>query len=112
MVSDQVDDWATRSSGIVQIGNTVGQTRTQMQQSGRRFTQHPAVTVGSTSANSLKQRQNRPYCIVAINGLNQMHFRRTRICETDFNAAFNQRPQQTFSSIHDNISLSIVGNWH
>ena len=45
MLADDIDDRYLRSARVVQIGETVGETRTQMQQSASRFPRHARVAV-------------------------------------------------------------------
>ena len=53
LVTDDVDDGSACPACIVQIGNSVCKTWTQVQQSDCRFTGHSSITVSGTSTNIL-----------------------------------------------------------
>jgi len=72
-----VDDAGTRPLGVVQVGQPVAQSRTQMKQRGGWLFRHTVVAVSSTCHHPLKETQDAAHAGRAIQGGDKMHFRCT-----------------------------------
>ena len=53
--TDDIDYARTRLFGIVQIRESVAESRTEMQQRRRRFARHAVITIGCTGDHTFKQ---------------------------------------------------------
>ena len=65
MIAHNIDNGRTGPLCVVQVGNTVGQARAQMQKGHGRYPLHPRVSVRSTRTDALEESEHRPDCGVA-----------------------------------------------
>ena len=100
VVADDVDDGRRGAARIVEIGQTIGQARPQMEQRRRRFLGHAAIAVGHAGDGSLEETKDRTHALDLVERGHEMHFRGARIGETDLHARVHQRPYQTFRAVH------------
>ena len=98
VLSDDVDHPGTCAARIMYVGKTIGQTRPEMQQRGRRVVFHPIPPVGGTRGDAFKQAQDAAQARV-FERREEVHLRRSRIGETYFHALPDQRVYETFGSI-------------
>jgi hypothetical protein len=87
-------------AGIVEVGQAVGETRTQMEQRRCRSFGHPCVTVRRSRHHAFEQAQHRAHAGDTIQGADEVHLGRPRIGEADIHSARHQRPQQRFGAVH------------
>jgi hypothetical protein len=85
---------------VVQVGQAIGQTRTQMQQRGGGLSCHATVAVGCASDHAFEQAKDGAHAIHRIERRHEMHLRRARIAKTHLHATRHQRAQQTFRTVH------------
>ncbi len=86
VLADHVDDRCVGAPGVVQVRQSVGQSRTQVQQGAGRLARHPAVAVGSAGDHAFEQAQHRPHAGFLIQRGNEVHLRGTGIGEADLHA--------------------------
>src|SRR6185437_14187227 len=79
---------------VVQIGETVGHPRAQMEQSQRRRAAGPGVTVRGSGADSLEESENRPYAGYLIEAPHECELGSPRIGKADAGAQCMSRLEQ------------------
>ena len=57
----------------MEVGETISEPWTKMQQSCSRFITHASVAIGSPSDNALKQTKHRPNAMLFIKGRDELH---------------------------------------
>ena len=100
VLADDVDDAGVGLLGVVQVGQPIGEAGAQVQQGGRRPSQHAVVAVGRARHHALEQAQHAAHARHLVQGGHEMHLRRAGIGEADVHSAREQGPHQTFSPIH------------
>ena len=91
VIPDDVHDRGRRAPGVVQIGEAIGQPRTQMQQGRGGLAGDAAIAVRRAGGDAFEQTQHRAHGRGGIERGDKMHFRRAGIGEADFDAAIDQR---------------------
>jgi hypothetical protein len=61
MLANQVDDGYSRPARVVEICETIAQTRTEMQQRACRFLCHASIAIHRSGRNSFEQRKHTPH---------------------------------------------------
>ena len=110
MVADDIDHRRIRAAGVVQIGDAVGQARSEMQQGRRGFAGHSADAVGGAGADAFEQGEHRFHARHAVERLHQMHFGSAGIGDAEFDAAIGQGFDQGLGAVHGE-SLVSGGNF-
>ena len=89
-----------RLLGVVQIGEAVGEAGTEMQQGRGRRALHAVVAVGGAGHHALEQAEHAAHALDPVERGDEMHLRGAGIGEADIHAARDQRPHQTFRTVH------------
>jgi hypothetical protein len=76
MVADNVHHRDLGLAGIVQVGQTIGQAGTQMQQCRGWFFGHPRITVRRSRHHALEQAQHRAHAGDTIQSADEVHLGR------------------------------------
>ena len=89
-----VHDRGTRLARVVEIRETVGEARAEVQQRGGRPAGHPGVTVGCARAHGLVQAEHAAHLRHAVEGGDKLHLARARIHEANVDAVGDQRAEK------------------
>ena len=100
MLADDVDDAGMGFLGVVQVGEAIGETGTEVQQRRGRRALHAEIAVGSPRHHPLEQAQHAAHTLDPIERGNEMHLGSAGIGEAHVNAARHQGPHQTFRTVH------------
>ena len=100
MLADDVDDAGIRFLGVVQIGKAIGEAGAEMQQRRCRRALHAEIAVRGTGHHALEQAEHAAHALDPVKRCDKMHLGGAGIGEADVNAARNQRPHQTFRTVH------------
>ena len=84
----------------MQIGDAVGQARSEMQQGRGGFAGHRADAVGGAGADAFEQGKHRFHARHAVERLHQMHFGSAGIGDAIFDAAIGQGFDQGLGAVH------------
>ena len=91
VLTDEINDWHVRPARVVQIGESVPETGTEMKQSACRFLSHAGVAVRGSGHNSFEQAQHASHFSDSIKSSNDMDFRRARVCKAGVYPSGQQR---------------------
>ena len=105
MLAHDVDDARSGLFGIVQIGQTVTQTRPQVEQCAGWFVCHAVVTIRGTGDDAFKEAQHTAHAIDLVQGGHKMHLGCPGIGQTHLDALADQGARQTFCSVHGGCLL-------
>ena len=83
MISDNVDNASSRTSGVVKTGEPVHQARTQMQQRQPGPPRNASPPVGGSCTHIFLQAKNGAYTRSVAEGRHDVKFGRARVSETD-----------------------------
>ncbi len=100
MLADDVDDAGMGLLGVVQIGKSVGEAGSKVQQRRCRRALHAEIAVGSPRHHALEQAEHAAHALDPVQCGDKMHLRGAGIGETDVNATRDQGPHQTFRTVH------------
>ena len=89
--ADDVHHRRIAAAGVVQVGDTVGQTRPNMQQGKRRLAGHAAVAVGGAGDHVLLQAQYGAHRVGFAHLVHQLHFRCARVGKAGIEPRLGQR---------------------
>jgi len=98
--ADEVENRRPAALCVVQIGDAVGKSRSQMQKGQRRLFSDASVTVGRARADALEKPQHRPDLGNLVERRNKVQFRRAGIGKTNFHSRSRRRLKNTFRSGH------------
>ena len=79
VIADDVDNRRRGAARVVEIGKTVGETWSEMQQGRRRLFSHAAIAVRHAGRHALEQGQHGPHAADPVECGDEMHFRCARI---------------------------------
>ena len=74
MLTDDVDDGNVGATGVVQIGETVGETGAEMQQSAAGFLRHASEAIRGSSDYTFEQAEDATHFRHAVERCDQMNF--------------------------------------
>jgi len=89
-----------RLAGVVQIRETVPETRAEMQQRRRRLVGHACVSIGRARRNALEERENAMHFRDVIEGRDEVHLRRARVREAGIHSTVHEGSDQGLCAIH------------
>jgi hypothetical protein len=107
MVTDHIDDRGVCAARIVQVRQSVGQARTQVQQGGRRSFGHAAIAVCGTGHHPLEKGQYSTHLGHRVEACHEVHLRRAWVGEADVHPAAHQCTDQGLRTIHG-IALEFI----
>ena len=91
VVTDDIDDRGPCAARVVEIGEAVRQSWSQMQQGSGRHLRHAAVTIGHPGHGAFEKPEHGPHALDPVEGRYKMHFRGAGIAETDVDARSDKR---------------------
>ncbi len=100
VIPDDSQQRGVRAARIVQVGQPVRQTRSEVQQCGGRLPGHPAEAVGRAGSHPLKQAQHAAHLGHCVQCRDEVHLRRTGVGEARRHAAADQRADDGLGSVH------------
>jgi len=100
VLADDVDDAGIGLLGVVQIGEAVGEARTEMQQRRGRRSLHAEVAVGGPRHHAFEQAEHAAHTGHAVERCDKMHLGGAGIGEADVHPALDHRPHQAFRTVH------------
>jgi hypothetical protein len=86
LIADDVADRRSGAAGVVQVGEPVGEAGAKVQQGCGQPPGHPGITVGSARDLALEQAEHSAHALHFVESIDEMHFRRAGVDETDLNA--------------------------
>ena len=98
MFADHVDHARRGTFGIVDIGKTIGETRTEMEQGRSGPIGHPVPAIGSTGGDAFEQAQHRFHRRIVERG-QKMHFRRPGVGKANVDAQPGQCGYERLSAV-------------
>jgi hypothetical protein len=103
VLADDVDDRRVGLLRVVQVGRRVGEAGTEMEQGAGRLVEHAGVAVGRSRHDAFEQAEDAAHAVDLVQRGDEMHFRRAGIGETDVDLVLDQRPDQTFRTVHRSL---------
>jgi hypothetical protein len=86
VIADNIQHRRESATGIVQIGQAIGETHSQVKQAHGWLPRHPPIAIGSTSRHVFMQAEDTAQAWHRIQSHYQGQLRGARISKTDFNA--------------------------
>ena len=108
VLADDVDDAGVGLLGVVQIGQAVGEAGPEMQKRRSGCALHAVIAVGGAGHHALEQAEHAAHPLDPVQCGDEMHLRGAGIGEADIHAACDQRPHQTFRTVHGLVPLRFV----
>ncbi len=84
---------------VVQVGQAVTQTTTEMEQGGGGFIRHTGIAVGGTGGNAFEQCQHSAHARFAVERGNKVHFAGARVSKTDVDTGIRQGFHQSLCAV-------------
>jgi hypothetical protein len=103
VLADDVDHPGAGALGVVDVGQAIGETGTQVQQRRSRLVAHPVPAIGRPSSHALEQAQHALHSGI-FQRRQEVHFRRARVGEADLDALVGKRVHKAFGAVHLNSS--------
>src|SRR5579863_1168555 len=100
VLANDIDNGHLGTACVVEVGNSVCKTGPEMKQGAGWLFSHARVTIRGCRYYSFKKSEYGPHPGRAVQGSHDMHFRRARIGEADFDASSHKRPNQGFCAVH------------
>jgi hypothetical protein len=100
VVADDVHDRRRRPARVVEVGEPVGEARSEVQQRRRRALGHAGVAVGHAGHHALEQPEHRPHPVDPIDRRHEVHLRRAGIREAHLDATRDERAQEALGPVH------------
>jgi hypothetical protein len=100
LVTDDIYHFCICPAGIVQVGDTVGETWSAVKQRYCRFPRHPRITVSTTGDNGLGHSEYAAHALNPIKSNDEMYFRGAGIGKANFNIGGNKGANQAFCAVH------------
>src|SRR5262249_24067762 len=105
VLADDVDDRHARSARVVQVRETVGEARAEVQQRACGFARHARIAVGRAGDDAFEEPEHATHAGLAVERRDEMHLGGAGIREADVDAAINQRREQTLGSVHRALGI-------
>jgi hypothetical protein len=100
VVADEVDDRRMRPPRVVQVGDPVGEARTQVRERECRAPGDAGEAVGSAGRDTLEQRKHGPHVRGPIQRGDQFHLGRARVREARVDADQGRGLKQGVGAVH------------
>ena len=100
VIAHDVDQWRPGPPRVVQVGQAVAESGSQVEQSGRRLFRHAGVAVGRTRGDTLEEREDCAHFGHRIECGDEVHLGRPGIAEAGIDARTHQSGQKRMSSVH------------
>src|SRR4249919_2073519 len=100
MVTDDVDDARVRLLGVMQVGETIAQSWSQVQERAGGLAGNAIVAVRSAGHYTFEQSEHAAHAWDAVQRRYEVHLRSARICKAHVDAFINKRVYQTFGAVH------------
>ena len=100
MVADDVDDRRVRLAGVVQVGEPVAESWTEMEQRRGGPFGHAGVAVGGTGGDSLEEGEHAAHLGHVVEGSDEVHLGRAGVHEAHVDATVDQRADQRLCADH------------
>ena len=94
--------------GIVQVGQTVAEAGTEVEEHGGRAALDPRVAVGGTGGDALEQSEHAAHVGNRVERRDEVHLRRPGIHEAGVDAAGDERADERLGPVHDASSMSKI----
>ena len=101
VVAHHVDDGRVGTTGVVEIGQSVGEAWSQVEQRHRRTPRHAAEPVGRTGADTFEEAEHGTNPRDSIQGNDERHLGRARVGEAHVDARVARGAHQAFGTVHD-----------
>ena len=86
MVTDDIDEWHARASGVVQVGETVTESGAEVEKCGGRTTCDAGVSISCTGDHAFKQPEDSAHRRDVIESGHEVHLARSGVAETHVDA--------------------------
>jgi hypothetical protein len=100
VIADHVDHRRMGASCIVEIGEPVGETGSQMQESGGRLVSHSGVAIGGAGDHALEKAEHAAHPRLAVECRHEVHLGGTGIGEADVHVVREQHVTQAIGTVH------------
>ena len=100
MVADHDHHRHVRTPGVVQVGQAVAQSRTEVQQDRGGLIGHSGISVGRTGGHTLKQSEDTSHLGHGVQGCDEVHLRCSRVGEADPHPVVDKGGQQCLGAVH------------
>ncbi len=96
-----IDYRAVAAPGVVQVGDAVGETRSDMKQGKSRLVRHSGIAVGGACYHILLQAEYRAYRVRFTHLIHQLHLRGAWVGEAGIQTRIGQSLEKCLCSIHN-----------
>ena len=100
LIAHDVDHRCRRTPGVVQVGKTVGEAGTTVEQCRSRLAGHAGVAIRRTGYHALKQAKHAVHTRHPVECRDEMHLGRAGIGKACRHATFKQRMHKALGAIH------------
>ena len=100
MVAHDIDDRGPGPTGIVEVGEAIGETQPGVEQGRGRLVGHSAVTIGRRRHHALEQAEHATHLRPAVERRHEMHLGRAGIGKAEIDAVTEQRVAENVRSVH------------
>ena len=100
VIADHVDHRRMGAPCIMEIGEPVGETGSQMQESGGWLVGHSGVAIGGASDHALEEAEHAAHARLAVECRNEMHLGGSGIGEADVHVVREQHVTQAIGTVH------------
>ena len=105
VIADDIDERGLRAPRIVQVGETIGEARPEMEERRSGLFGDAAIAVRHAGHRAFEQAEDRSHTVHLVEGGDEMHLRGAGVRETDFHTGIHQRAHKAFRTVHFPISL-------
>jgi hypothetical protein len=100
VLANEVDNGHACPACIVQIRETVAETRAEMQEGAGGFFSHARIAVGGSGDNAFEETEHAAYFRHSVKRSDEVNFRSAGVREAHFNPSSYQGANQTLCTIH------------
>jgi hypothetical protein len=106
LIPNDADDWHSRTLGVVEVSQPIGETGSTMQQGCCRFPSYSRITIRRSSHYSLEKPKHTTNARNPVERSNKMHLTCARVSKAGFNTTLYQGEHKTLSTAH---ALATIG---
>src|SRR5690348_3526144 len=109
MLANDIQNRYASAVRIVKIGNAIGETWSQVKKGSSRFACHSCIAVSCCGHYAFEETQHTTDAWGAFQGLDDVHFGGSRICETSLHTSSGEALNKALGTIHFGDFLSSLG---
>ena len=100
VIADDINERRLGAARVVEVRQTIGEARPEMQQRAGRLVGHAAIAIRHAGDRAFEEAQDGAHTIDLVQRGDEMHFRGAGIGEADLDIGGDQRAHEAFGAIH------------